>query len=303
MLNHKPYRLLGALLPRLSRFDADLLTSDPGRISRTLRNHLNLLLDCAEAYVWAGFLSHPFFDQCAELLVLPREPSSPNQDTHEGSESHNICQSIHDRKRLPQGTCCALSACDTATLMKAVRVFGALQHVSRMLFDQVSHILESRWKVLSPQDVTSIAVAFSTPLRPAEGAIRVLSQVAGHLEVNIDSYEYQNIAKCLAAFKALNVFFPSCIEAGCERLARHVTMGYNVRQHCAISVPALCDMMEASAHFGSAFSKSNLSVTKAASDFCSVTLMYLEDHIDEIGEKGAMQALFAMSALSDLCGE
>ncbi|KAF8821872.1 hypothetical protein IE077_004259 [Cardiosporidium cionae] len=330
VLQHKHFQVLSSFIRPLLEKSSQLIditgeeerqqfeTMDESNASKT---------SLYEVYVWAGYIQIPFYDRCASLLVrefkklevamhtnvyvdntLAVVSASATSDIRRSFESVDNAETS-SIKTTPLNPL-IYSSLYPSLLVNAVALFGSLEVFNRSFFETSEKIISfyagdyqnsrNPFSYLTASDFTSIACAFTAHSLYSPFCDSVLTRVANILVNHSEHFEINEIASCICSFRKVSLKYPRAIVVLCNRLNPYVTAAYNLRQKCnALTTDNLCEILEACTYFGQISTvDTQIDVGKEpVTALCGAILSYLEDSIDDVSEKAAIQAVFSMSAV------
>ncbi|CEM05186.1 unnamed protein product [Vitrella brassicaformis CCMP3155] len=195
-LGHKYFRLFGSYLkPLMTQPVTDL----------------DVLLKCADAYFWAGYLKHPFYDRCADHFI-------------------------------DKGTL------DHQQTVRMVQLFGSLEMYHARLFESTEASILSRFQEFSPSELAGIAHGFAAHNRPKHDSL--FEAVARTVARHTGMFTVGELITCVCAFRRVALRFDDALLATCDRVLSHVDLATNLRRPAGVSLTQLCGYLESLAYFG-----------------------------------------------------
>ncbi|KAF8820962.1 hypothetical protein IE077_002615, partial [Cardiosporidium cionae] len=339
ILQHKHFQILSAYIRPLLEKSSQLIDFSKDEMeqqfdvveeSNTSKNGLynrkdlfDLLIKCAEVYLWAGYIQIPFYDRCASLLIREFKKLEVEMDTGLCADKMSgvvslsaVCNTLRPSENVENVdtssimTVALSSSFYPKLLVNAANLFGSLEIFNRSFFETCEKMISfyasdyrnsgNPFSYFTPSDFTSIAKAITAHSLYTFYGDSVLTLIADILVSHSGNFEINEIAACICSFRRVALKFPRAIVVLCDRLYPYVMTAFNLRQKCSALTPDnLCEILEACTYFGRISTvdmRMNL-VEDPVSALCGAILLYLEDYIDEISEKSATQAVFAMSAI------
>jgi hypothetical protein len=178
---------------------------------------------------------------------------------------------------------------EVGSLLDACALFGSVVQCSDRFFRAAKkELLETRGllhsRELPPSAVAAVALCFSAHLRTEHDD--VLEAIAGILECRASEMTLPDIARCFEAFRRLQLRFDGAIAAGLEVAAEHLRQAWLLRRQADVRASHVALLLEASAYFG-----------VRHDELVAMALDYLEDLVDEVNERAAINTVYAMAVL------
>nr|CEL64140.1 TPA: hypothetical protein BN1204_000580 [Neospora caninum Liverpool] len=161
-------------------------------------------------------------------------------------------------------------------------------------------------------NVDDHSAAIISPLQSIPDS--VLTAVASRFEVASSAFSLSSIVTLLTAFKSRSLHFPTCISLAISRVTPHLRVAANVRHRATLTVEEIGDLLESCTFFGdrtprksdrpgettAEITSGHLRIVEdvnSKSELMDAAAAYLEQHLDEISERTAMQVTFALAAV------
>lgn len=170
-------------------------------------------------------------------------------------------------------------------LVRACSLLGGAEHYNAPFFQAAEDallsngILESK---LHTHDVSLVAAAFAAHLRPSHD--RLFSCIAEVVEREAAVMAPSDIALCLQSFRRVALCFEGAIHASLAAYDLPLRRAWLLRQRAdGIRAADVATVLECAAFFG------------VRSELTLGALDYLQDRVDDVGERSAINTVFAMA--------
>lgn len=171
-------------------------------------------------------------------------------------------------------------------IVEACVLLGGVSQYNRTFFlSAQSAILDRRLldTEVSPKQVSWIAAAFAAHLRTAHDEL--MAYTAEVLAREAATMQVSDIARCLNSYNRVALRFEKAVQAGLAACDAPLRVGWFLRRRASgIHPDDIAVLLESAAYFG------------IQTDLTEVALQYLEDYSSEIGDRSAIQLVYAMSA-------
>ncbi|KFH03270.1 hypothetical protein TGVAND_293660 [Toxoplasma gondii VAND] len=188
--------------------------------------------------------------------------------------------------------------------------------LSRNTTQECDRLLRSRVRASMTKEAVVYLDANSATIMPPLQSIpdRVLTAVASQFEVASSSFSLSATVTLMTAFQSRGLHFPTCIAIAVARVTQHLRVAANVRQRAALTIQEIGHLLEACTFFGVATPTHNGlpaetpaaevasgdvrggEVVNSNTELIDAAAAYLEQHLDEISERTAIQVTFALAA-------
>lgn len=171
-----------------------------------------------------------------------------------------------------------------AQLVKACSLLGGAEHYNARFFAAAEDALLSGdvLSQLHPSDVSVVAAAFAAHLRPSHDAL--FSRVAEVVEREAERMAPSDVALCMQAFRRVALCFEGAIRASLAAFDVPLRHAWLLRERApGVRVADVTTVLECAAFFG------------VHSELTLGALDYLHDRVDEVGERAAINAVYAMA--------
>lgn len=169
-------------------------------------------------------------------------------------------------------------------LVEACALFGQAEQYQVRFFRAAESALLGRGileRELAPQQVSAVAVAFTAHLRSTHDEL--LAGVADVLVRDAPRMEVSDIALCFQAFRRMALCFDDAVKAGIDAAVGPLRRAWLLRKRAdGVRTAHVAALVECAAYFA------------VRTNLVEPLLDYLDDRVDEVGEKAAIHTVFAM---------
>ncbi|GFE54687.1 Streptococcus pyogenes, putative [Babesia ovis] len=229
--------------------------------AQVLKERGRLLLKACQCYVKAGYYDIPLYSK--------------------------VCRELYRRYIETVGTEVKLGhEVDKELIVETLRLFAKVEVYDPVVFREVARVVKGT--SLEPRDLVDVAVAFAAHRNCNKIHDDVMVWVAGEVGHQLSDFTTLEVAKCVHAFARLGLYFESVYNEVTRRLIEELqgctsscaTSSLSIRQMGLI----VLDIANYSPKVGS------------TARLVQMLLGYLEEHIDLVTEKTAINVVFAMCA-------
>ncbi|AFZ81065.1 hypothetical protein BEWA_004730 [Theileria equi strain WA] len=222
---------------------------------QTVNDIGNLLIKTCHCYVKAGFYDIPLYNRVCKGLF-----TSVSSGMSESEGFHRL-------------------------LMNVVRLYGSVKSYDCHVFERIAELVQD--KRLSAQDVSLLALAFSAHQNYTRLHDRVMYKVANEIETRPLEFGTRDLYNCISSFSNMSLYFERCWRIFSERLIEGIMYSINTADKLEFSVPELSSIVEKVCRIDN--------TSPFVNKLVEYTLIYLEDHINDITEDSAINLASSIS--------